>query len=137
MENTENKPRTSLSTLDIGQRVLIQTPPSKSWDKKGHITAIRPTDRSYHVEFDSGKTSVRNRKFLRPINELPITTIPGQSGYNADFPQIEFPEPRRSARLAKKRKSVTFDENPVLSYFQKIPLANWWTGPLRIPPENL
>ena len=83
--------------------------------KKGHITAIRPTDRSYHVEFDSGKTSVRNRKFLRPINELPITTIPGQSGYNADFP-------RRSARLAKKRKSVTFDENPVLSYFQKM---NW------------
>ena len=93
---------------------MIQTPPSKSWDKKGHITAIRPTNRSYHVEFDSGKTSVRNRKFLRPIDELPITTIPGQLGYDTDFPQIEQPGPRRSARLAKKKKSVTFGKNTVI-----------------------
>ena len=114
MENPENKPRRSLQTLEIGQKVLIQTPPSKSWDKKGHITAIRPTDRSYHVEFDSGKTSVRNRKFLRPIDELPITTIPGQLGYDTHFPQIEHPGPRRSARLAKKKKSVTFGKNTVI-----------------------
>ena len=112
MEEQENKSRPPLPTLDIGQKVLIQTPPSKSWDQQGHVTAIRPTDRSYHVEFDSGKTSVRNRKFLRPIqNDVPIATIPGQSGYDADFPHIQ--EPRRSARIAKKQKSVTFGKNSV------------------------
>ena len=110
MENPESKPAIPLPTLDIGQRVLIQTPPSKSWDQKGHITAIRPRDRSYHVEFDSGKTSVRNRKFLRPIvNEVPMASA---SDYDNGFSQDENQEPRRSARIAKN-KSITFGKNSV------------------------
>ena len=63
---------------------------------------------------------IRNRKFLRPIqNDVPIATIPGQSGYDADFPHIQ--EPRRSARIAKKQKSVTFGKNSVHLFTKSTP----------------
>ena len=100
MEQRENQPGTTLQSLSINQKVLVQNPITKSWDDKGIITGIRPLGRSYDVLMDSGKTFLRNRSFLRPIlgtsNETPDST--------AEPPDDSQPlKLRRSARLAKKK----------------------------------
>ena len=100
MEQRENQPGTTLQSLSINQKVLVQNPITKSWDDKGIITGIRPLGRSYDVLMNSGKTFLRNRSFLRPIlgtsNETPDST--------AEPPDDSQPlKLRRSARLAKKK----------------------------------
>merc|ERR1712020_630833 len=58
METT--KPGTPLKQLEVGQRVLIQDPQTKSWDQECQITGIGPTGRSYDILFDNNKSSRRN-----------------------------------------------------------------------------
>ena len=120
MQDTEKQPRTALPELTIGQKVLIQNPLSNVWDNKGKITSIRPNKRSYDVVFDNGKTYLRNRKFLRPIN----TTLPSATStpdtlklknywmakYEEEFPPLK-PALRRSTRIANKNSKVTFGKN--------------------------
>ena len=69
MNDLETKPATPLKKLSVDQMVLVQDPHTKSWDTKGRITGVRPTGRSYDVLLNSGKTSTRNRAFLRPIHD--------------------------------------------------------------------
>ena len=117
MENLETKPGTPLKQLKMGQRVLIQNPQTKSWDRECQITGIRQNGRSYDVTFDSGKSSIRNRAFLRPISwkapdddkhphpsspdddKLPILTPPDDDPANKNL--------RRSSRLKNKCKNDT------------------------------
>ena len=99
MNQNENLPGTTLQSLSVDQRVLLQNPISKSWDQTGIITAVRKSGRSYDVLLDSGKSHLRNRKFLRPISnteEMPNSTM--VSPDDQQSPQ----ELRRSARLSKK-----------------------------------
>ena len=120
MEDTKNQPRTALPELTIGQKVLIQNPLSNVWDNKGKITSIRPNKRSYDVVFDTGKTYLRNRKFLRPINTTPPSapSTPNSfklknywmAKYEEEFPPLK-PALRRSTRIANKNSKVTFGKN--------------------------
>ena len=120
MENTKNQPRTALPELTVGQKVLIQNPLSNVWDNKGKITSIRPNKRSYDVVFDTGKTYLRNRKFLRPINTTPPSapSTPNSfklknywmAKYEEEFPPLK-PALRRSTRIANKNSKVTFGKN--------------------------
>ena len=99
MNQNENLPGTTLQSLSVDQRVLLQNPISKSWDQTGIITAVRKSGRSYDVLLDSGKSHLRNRKFLRPISnteEMPNSTM--VSPDDQQSPQ----ELRQSARLSKK-----------------------------------
>ena len=107
---TETKSGTPLKKLQTGQRVLIQNPQTKAWDEKCKILGIRPTGRSYDVLFDNGKTSIRNRAFLRPINWKPPDddNQPNENESNKDMTDDlhhnkmkENVEPRRSERIKK------------------------------------
>ena len=113
MEKLETKPGTPLKQLEIGQRVLIQNPQTKSWDQECQITGIRPTGRSYDVLFDNGKSSIRNRTFLRPINwKASDDEELNQPPIDVDKPPDEDtakPTPRRSTRLSNRHNHVTFE----------------------------
>lgn len=51
--------------LRIGQRVLVQDPHSKAWNRTGTITAVGAR-RDYLVKLPSGRLLWRNRRYLRP-----------------------------------------------------------------------
>ena len=101
MKNMEFDSGNPLKQLQVNQRILLQDPISKKWENKGKVTGIRSNGRSYEIILDSGKKFIRNRSFLRPINEI-------HQEINTDdeaTDDMESPtRPRRSARLAKNRK---------------------------------
>ena len=100
MNDLEAKPATPLKKLSVDQMVLIQDPHTKSWDTKGRITGIRPTGRSYDLLLNSGKTSTRNRAFLRPIDDIILKDDNSKQPKPPDNVTV-LSKPRRSARLAK------------------------------------
>ena len=109
IKDSKNRPGIALPELTIGQKVLTQNPLSNAWENKGVISNIRPTKRSYDVEYDTGETFVRNRKFLRPIRKqtaAPATPAnPNSTNYDKEFPPLQIPALRRSTRIANKKKS--------------------------------
>lgn len=64
-----DKPARGLSPLEIGQRVYLQGPASRRWKETAVITAVREHGRSYEIEREGGKLTVRNRRFIRPVPE--------------------------------------------------------------------
>ena len=58
-----------LRPLAAGSLVWIQLRPGATW-KKGCINAQK-SDRSYLVELPGGRSYVRNRRFLRPLADVP------------------------------------------------------------------
>ena len=99
MEQQKNKQGTSLRSLSINQRVLVQNPISKSWDDQGIITKVRPLGRSFEIFMDSGKTILRNRTLLRPIFSH---HTPAQDS-TANPTHQQPPTLRRSKRLLNKK----------------------------------
>ena len=59
----------NLPPLRNGQKVRIQDPVSKKWDTIGTITHKRDNGKSYSVLFPNGRTKLRNRRFLKPVQE--------------------------------------------------------------------
>ena len=104
MELRENQHSTSLHTLSVNQRVLVQNPITESWDDQGIITCLRPRGRSYEVLMDSGKTILRNQILLRPITCQPKENL-HQGSPSLQHPRIL----RRSQRLSRKHYE---DVNP-------------------------
>ena len=102
MEQRENQPGTTLRPLSVNQKVLVQNPISKSWDEKGVITGVRPLGRSYDVLMDSGKSFLRNRSFLRPIQGATEGQTPDSTVAPPD--NQEPPKLRRSPRLSGKKR---------------------------------
>ena len=116
---------TPLSTLQPGQQVLIQDPVSKRWHDRGVIISCRENGRSYVVQFADGAEKLRNRRFLRP------TATRGKAGERGEEGQgcVQAPKPepkkvlkkqkkelhaeppRRSERLAAKKRKVVIDES--------------------------
>ena len=64
----------SLPALSVGTQVIVQNPITKRWDSTAVITKKR-NDRSYTIRNESGKFYLRNRKFLRPKNQVPIHSV--------------------------------------------------------------
>ncbi len=50
-----------------GDKVFLQNPHTKQWDKQGRIISQRENRRSYYMEEDNGGRYLRNRKLLRPV----------------------------------------------------------------------
>ena len=74
------------------------------------ISDIRPTKRSYEVEYDTGQTFIRNRKYLRPITDKQINVpatpaTPSSPNYEKEFPPLQIPALSFSTRIANKKKS--------------------------------
>ena len=70
-----------LSLLYPGQRIRIQDPISKRWDKVGCIINFGVNNREYLVKVDDGNTYRRNRHFLKPqdAETLPHLRQPAQA----------------------------------------------------------
>ena len=54
-----------LKSLRIGDKVRIQDPATKKWDRCGDIVGIGK-NRDYHVRLLSGRVLWRNRRFVKP-----------------------------------------------------------------------
>ena len=106
LKSMETTPKTKLSLLNIGQRVMVQHPTSKRWDSKATIISMRNNKRSYLVKQDDGRTWIRNRKFLRPIsnNVNENDTLKRHNPSQDSDPQPKNFQPRRSKRIKGKSK---------------------------------
>ena len=63
----------SLATLSPGTTVLIQNQAgqhAKRWDRTGSIVEVKPNDQYVVRVHGSGRVTLRNRRFLRPITGL-------------------------------------------------------------------
>ena len=59
-----------MPSLRIGQRVLVQNPKTRHWDKQATIIEISDRERSYIVQGIAGGRYHRNRKHLKPDNKF-------------------------------------------------------------------
>lgn len=89
-QQTEDRYNVSARThrpLRVGQRVLIQDPNSKLWDRTGTITAVGAR-RDYMVKLPSGRLFWRNRRYLRPqrafVWETTAHALPSAEAASAD-----------------------------------------------------
>ena len=57
-----------LAPLAVGSKVHVQHPLTKRWDSKASILHILDSGRSYDIQFHDGRTTRRNRRFLRPFS---------------------------------------------------------------------
>ena len=55
-----------LASLPVGEKVRVQDPISKRWDKVGVVTEAGPS-RAYMVKTQAGRVLRRNRRFLRVV----------------------------------------------------------------------
>jgi len=94
-------------TFRAGDRVRVQNHKSGKWDKEA-IVMGQQSDRSFDIQWPSGRTTRRNEKFLRPLQ----LTAAYPTVNTAPQPPQE-PQVRRSARLAKK--AVRFNTTPFVS----------------------
>ena len=62
-----NKGSLELSTLEIGDKVLLRNPKTHEFDTEGEITAKRRSGRSYNVSTKDDFETIRNRRDLIPI----------------------------------------------------------------------
>jgi hypothetical protein len=94
----------ALSKLGEGDRVCVQDPVTRVWDKYAVIISVQPSGRSFELEFeDSGKCSARNRRYLRPVSGSRQAQVPPARADAA----VSGPTLRRSSRLAAKDKGAS------------------------------
>ena len=120
-----------LPEMSVGDRVLCQNVRTKKWDRSGEVSEVG-THRQYIVRMDgSARLSSRNRRHLQKIPHsrgTPTSTNPiesvreedegGDSTMESppDLPdqvlqhQVLEPPPRRSTRVTKNKKPLTFSE---------------------------
>ena len=123
--------KVTLPPLQVGDRVLIQAPPTAKpgvWDVEGEILDVRESGHSYVVLPDDSDTPyTRNRRFLRkiepkqsrpapiiPTNEWPTTpatpanepayTLEQMIAYDEDESAPWAPAVRKSPRIAQQEK---------------------------------
>ena len=90
-----------MSSLAVGQSVVLQDPITKDWKKKGSILGIYPGGRSYDVDVE-GSIVRRNRRFLKPHAD--DDDQKEEDEVQAEQQPPAAPRLRRSPRLAQKQK---------------------------------
>ena len=117
-----------LKPFKVGERVRIQDPTTKLWDRVGDVVGVGRF-RDYHVKLPSNRIYWRNRRFLRRYHEAfeekededqDETSSSKEEASHDDNEEKKdetlTSEPRRSSRL--KKKVVRFGINHV-KYFSK------------------
>ena len=103
-----------LNQLQIGQKVRIQDPNSKKWDRVGHIVGIG-RNRDYHVKLPSGRVYWRNRRFMRPVAPTETTAESPDRGSTAEsYGPVVFSSDARANEgpvLDSTAESVRTDQN--------------------------
>jgi len=92
-----------LRPLATGERVCLQNPQTGRWDDTGIVSSKRDTGRSYYIDREGGQTVLRNRKFLKPLQEHASPATPS-SDPEADSTQGAPHDYtlRRSSRVANR-----------------------------------
>ncbi len=86
-----------LKQLAVGQKVRVQDPTSKRWEKCGTIVKTSANGRSYLIEMEHERQWWRNRKFIRPYQNVQDNGRQLQENHDEDAR----PPPRRSSRTRK------------------------------------
>jgi transposase InsO family protein len=82
LQDAYNRTAHPLQPLATQTSVMVQT--NGKWDKSGQVVEVLP-HRQYRIKVDgSGRVTLRNRRFLRPIpsSSASPTMIPSASGYS-------------------------------------------------------
>ena len=71
--NYYNRNTCPLPDIRLQSQVALQNPRTKLWDVYGEVIAIGPY-RQYTIKTSSGKTLIRNRRFIR--RRVPLSSLP-------------------------------------------------------------
>ena len=95
----------ALSSIVPGSRVWVQNQASLEWDKSGVVTEAL-ANRQYTIRLDgSGRLSRRNRRHIRPLEDLrPATTTTGQSDVTPPNTEESSHTPQRTRPRRARRK---------------------------------
>ncbi|XP_043243517.1 uncharacterized protein LOC122392555 [Amphibalanus amphitrite] len=104
-----------LSSLRIGCKVDIQNTDTRRWDRTGVIVGIGRR-RSYLVKLPSGRIWWRNRRFLRPLRSMLVSTGPS------------------SPRLAGPAQPVSHERLIIPSELEVTPASPPPSPPMTSPP---
>ena len=104
-EEHYNQHARDLGDIQVGNNVAIYNPVSTLWDIYGTVTHVGPF-RRYFIKTSSGRTLVRNRRFLR--RRVPCS-LPEEAGPAQETPAQ--PPPRRSSRIRQPPQRLIEDPN--------------------------
>ena len=104
-KETHDKRAKALSVLEVTDRVVVQQVDTKRWDRMARIKEVRESGHSYVlIDEETGREFLRNRKFLRPEEEL---DIPDKEGQDEEVPDAS---PMPEEKKKKKKKKVDAEE---------------------------
>ena len=108
--NYYNRNTCPLPDIRLQSQVALQNPRTKLWDVYGEVIAIGPY-RQYTIKTSSGKTLIRNRRFIRrrvPLSSLPQPAPVVQSQEQQSLP-MDLSLPRRSSRVRRRPQRLIED----------------------------
>ena len=115
-ERYYNRRAKDLKPLAVGKEVYVQDDLTHRWDKAGTVVELHGP-RSYLIRLPSGRTLVRNRRFLRlkPVSgDRPQPTTLTEETKEKKSKLLSQPkpdvrqQPRRSTRQSKKPKRLNY-----------------------------
>ena len=69
VKDNHDKRTVSLPLASVGDKVVVQDPRSKLWNKFGSVEGIYRNGRTYLVKMENGNSYYRNRKFVRIMKD--------------------------------------------------------------------
>ena len=69
VKDNHDKRTVSLPLASVGDKVVVQDPKSKLWNKFGSVEGIYRNGRTYLVKMENGNSYYRNRKFVRIMKD--------------------------------------------------------------------
>ena len=132
---------TKLTPLKVGDKVFLQNQRGNNprrWERTGIILETKPHDQ-YLVKVDgTGRTTLRNRKFLRKYQPIakPSPTPPSQpsvpiTGLRPEYVPYCLPTPAQSTFPAPEHPSTPTEEIP-----PNLPQQDVYTPPTQAPPND-
>jgi len=132
IETTYNEDAHTLKPLTAQTTVMIQT--KGKWDKSGYIVEALP-HRQYRVKVDgSGRVTLRNRRFLKPIPSRTTRPAPTPSSGNTLPPTGSTPPPACSSPPPTSGASPPANSTPPSAISAPAPDSNTMSS--ESPPES-
>lgn len=95
-----------LKPFIVGEKVRVQDPVSKRWDKTGTIISTGP-HRDYRIRFPSGRIYWRNRRFIKPDYSADAEALPHSVTINPTPDIIDehpVPDPPVTSSSSRRRR---------------------------------
>ena len=156
-EKQMNSHARHLSSLSLGEKVVVQNAKSKKWTDIGHVSDVRESGHSFLIKFLDGSAQVRNRRHIKPLADSTVKhlapedqSIPSSPAAQsspvsqaAQAPSASKPPVRRSPRFTSKPQANTLivldpdsDLDPSWASSKASPSRNKRTTWLRCHPSR-